>query len=167
MPSTTVWYCCSCGFGPCNESIDYFCPNCQERRCNGCKTSRISNRYNYRLPGEAEINPYPEAFAAVSFTANTYNITTSLRPFTPPHQHLERASLALTPTQVPPTCLRTAHQHSTDSPSIGEIFQHGGLKNSHPNAYYCCNCNDGPKLYDNQPRCVSCSHVCCSYCRPA
>ncbi|KAB8258367.1 hypothetical protein BDV32DRAFT_125994 [Aspergillus pseudonomiae] len=32
--------------------------------------------------------------------------------------------------------------------------------------YICCQCNDGPKLYSNQPRCVICQHTACSDCRP-
>ncbi|KAE8156544.1 hypothetical protein BDV40DRAFT_280868 [Aspergillus tamarii] len=32
--------------------------------------------------------------------------------------------------------------------------------------YICCQCQDGPKLYTNQPQCVMCSHVVCSGCRP-
>jgi hypothetical protein len=167
MPSTTVWFCCNCGFGPCNVSIDYFCPSCQEKRCYNCKTSKISNRYNYALPGEAEANPFPEVSTAARFNPNTYNISPSPRPFTLPHQQLEVASLALAPTQIPPICLHAGHQHSTDGPSIGEIFQHGGLINSCPVKYYCCNCGDGPKLYANQPVCVSCHHHVCSYCETA
>lgn len=48
--STTVWYCCTCSFGPCNDSIDYNCPDCQRPRCSTCMTSRISttiDNYNY------------------------------------------------------------------------------------------------------------------------
>lgn len=41
MPSTNVWYCCGCGFGPCNSFIDQYCPNCQALRCTGCKTTSI------------------------------------------------------------------------------------------------------------------------------
>jgi hypothetical protein len=31
--------------------------------------------------------------------------------------------------------------------------------------YFCCNCNDGPKVWENQPRCVICDHTPCSSCR--
>jgi hypothetical protein len=166
MPSTTVWYCCECGYGPCNISIDVFCPDCQRQRCGGCKISRISNRYNYnyQLHGLAEINPYPEAFKAVNLNTNAYNLDPSPRPFNLPLEHLEGASLALTPTQIPPTCFGTGHQHSTDGPSIGDIFQHEGLINNCPVTYYCCQCKDGPKLYVNQPVCVNCNHRACSLC---
>uniref|UniRef100_A0A093UVB6 Synaptotagmin-like protein 4 n=1 Tax=Talaromyces marneffei PM1 TaxID=1077442 RepID=A0A093UVB6_TALMA len=168
MPSTTVWYCCGCGYGPCNYSIDDYCPDCQRRRCGACKIARISNRYNYsyQLQGVAETNPYPEVFTAAGFDTNTYDIHPLLRPFKPSHGHHERISLALRPSQLPPTLLDTGHQVLTDSPSIGDIFQHGGLKNSRPVTYYCCQCNDGPKLYANQPRCVSCNHVVCGNCKP-
>ncbi|KAF9894579.1 hypothetical protein FE257_006465 [Aspergillus nanangensis] len=31
--------------------------------------------------------------------------------------------------------------------------------------YICCVCHDGPKIYNNQPRCVVCSHDACSNCQ--
>ena len=31
--------------------------------------------------------------------------------------------------------------------------------------YFCCNCGDGPKTWENQRRCVSCDHTPCSDCR--
>lgn len=168
MPSTRVWYCCSCGFGPCNESIDYFCPNCQARRCHNCTASKISNRYNYGLTGEAESNPYPKAFTPAGFNTKACNINPPSQPFSLPQQHLERAPLALMPTQSPPTCLATGHQHSANGPSIGDIFQHGGLSKKSPSSYYyCCQCHDGPKLYDLQPVCINCDHRICRSCKPA
>lgn len=169
MPSTTVWYCCQCGFGPCNDSIDYFCPNCQVKRCYGCETSRISNRCNYGLPGEAEVNPIPEVFAAAGFNTNTYNKDASLRPFNIPQKHHEKISEdSLRPPQGPPTCLGAGDQHSTGSPSISDIFQHGGLTKNRPSSYYyCCQCRDGPKLYDLQPVCINCDHKICRYCEAA
>ncbi|KAL4896093.1 hypothetical protein BDV59DRAFT_199305 [Aspergillus ambiguus] len=30
--------------------------------------------------------------------------------------------------------------------------------------YICCQCQDGPKVYNVQPQCVSCNHVVCSNC---
>lgn len=167
MPSITVWYCCSCGFGPCNDSLDYFCPSCQERRCYNCKTSRISNRYGYGLPREVETNPYPKASTSTGFNPNAYNVNAPSLPFNISQQHLEGTSLTLTPTQRPPTCLATGHRHLADGPSISAILQHGGLTKKSPSSYYCCQCHDGPKLYDVQPVCINCDHQACSSCTPA
>ncbi|PYH31486.1 uncharacterized protein BO87DRAFT_126440 [Aspergillus neoniger CBS 115656] len=36
-----------------------------------------------------------------------------------------------------------------------------------PTLYFCCQCGDGPKLWDRQPRCVICQHSICGYCKPA
>ncbi|PYI08090.1 hypothetical protein BO78DRAFT_417109 [Aspergillus sclerotiicarbonarius CBS 121057] len=36
-----------------------------------------------------------------------------------------------------------------------------------PNLYFCCQCGDGPKLYQNQPQCRVCHHIACSSCKPA
>ncbi|EEQ89047.1 hypothetical protein RJZ56_004708 [Blastomyces dermatitidis] len=30
--------------------------------------------------------------------------------------------------------------------------------------YICCSCGDGPKVYQNQGRCVNCDHDVCGYC---
>ncbi|KAF4214391.1 hypothetical protein CNMCM8980_009210 [Aspergillus fumigatiaffinis] len=32
--------------------------------------------------------------------------------------------------------------------------------------YICCNCGDGPKVYNVQPRCTECNHIVCSSCKP-
>ncbi|RAL06067.1 uncharacterized protein BO80DRAFT_420377 [Aspergillus ibericus CBS 121593] len=36
-----------------------------------------------------------------------------------------------------------------------------------PYLYYCCQCGDGPKLWENQPWCILCRHRACSGCKPA
>ncbi|PYH50205.1 uncharacterized protein BO96DRAFT_248526 [Aspergillus niger CBS 101883] len=36
-----------------------------------------------------------------------------------------------------------------------------------PTLYFCCQCGDGPKSWDNQPRCAICNHNICGYCMPA
>ena len=41
------------------------------------------------------------------------------------------------------------------------------VMNSGTNLYYCCKCNDGPKLFNNQPQCVMCEHRVCPSCLPA
>ena len=33
--------------------------------------------------------------------------------------------------------------------------------------YFCCQCNDGPKVLNVQPRCVLCNHPACTNCKPA
>ncbi|RWQ98046.1 hypothetical protein C8Q69DRAFT_158078 [Paecilomyces variotii] len=33
-----------------------------------------------------------------------------------------------------------------------------------PYLYTCCQCEDGPKAYDSQPRCIVCNHSVCSQC---
>lgn len=167
MPSTIVWYCCACGFGPCNNSLDSSCPSCHVDRCYNCRTAKISNRYNCGLPGDAEASLFHKAYTYAGPNADAYNISPPSAPFNPPQQHLERASLALTPNQRPPTCFHTGNHHSAENPSIGEIFKHGGLINSSPITWYCCQCNDGPKLYDIQVSCINCDHVICSFCKSA
>ncbi|KAF7167458.1 hypothetical protein CNMCM6106_003018 [Aspergillus hiratsukae] len=32
--------------------------------------------------------------------------------------------------------------------------------------YICCQCGDGPKVYNVQPRCIECQHIVCSGCKP-
>lgn len=30
--------------------------------------------------------------------------------------------------------------------------------------YYCCNCRQGPKIYEHESRCISCNHDVCGNC---
>ncbi|GFF34006.1 hypothetical protein IFM61606_00491 [Aspergillus udagawae] len=32
--------------------------------------------------------------------------------------------------------------------------------------YICCQCGDGPNVYNAQPRCTHCDHIACSDCKP-
>ncbi|KAK1580330.1 uncharacterized protein LY79DRAFT_561967 [Colletotrichum navitas] len=43
----SVWYCDACHYGPCNPSIDMYCPNCKHQRCGGCTTEVITQRSDH------------------------------------------------------------------------------------------------------------------------
>ncbi|EEH21675.2 hypothetical protein PABG_03891 [Paracoccidioides brasiliensis Pb03] len=51
-------------------------------------------------------------------------------------------------------------------PSVMKRFLenfHAGIHSS-TDLYICCICGDGPKVFQNQGRCVNCDHDVCGYC---
>ncbi|EIT81238.1 hypothetical protein F9C07_11719 [Aspergillus flavus] len=59
------------------------------------------------------------------------------------------------------------HRPSMSYVNVPDSSLHGlsGRVRTNGYLYICCNCHDGPKLYNNQPRCVMCQHVVCSDCQ--
>ncbi|PGH30454.1 hypothetical protein GX50_06775 [[Emmonsia] crescens] len=46
--------------------------------------------------------------------------------------------------------------------TLGEL--HTSIVSRATDLYICCACGDGPKVYQNQGRCVNCNHDVCGYC---
>ncbi|KAH8701847.1 hypothetical protein BGW36DRAFT_371678 [Talaromyces proteolyticus] len=153
MPYTTVWYCCNCSYGPCNLELDIACPMCGTRRCDGCKIEVMNSVYSTFPPAQGPIRPSME----LSQTCNTFLPTCNSI------HHSEGLSI---PTFSAVGRLPFIAESGTAS--AYNIFGHSGLLRQLPNNYYyCCQCNDGPKMYDNQPQCVNCCHTICFNCRAA
>ncbi|KAK6831885.1 hypothetical protein RU639_002752 [Aspergillus parasiticus] len=59
------------------------------------------------------------------------------------------------------------HRPSMSYVNVPDSSLHGlsGHVRTNGYLYICCNCQDGPKLYNIQPRCVMCQHVVCSDCQ--
>jgi hypothetical protein len=81
-----------------------------------------------------------------------------------PDYNLERGCvIAPSPTSIAHPLMPEPHAIDTYN-----IFKFGGLLRQMPSSfYYCCQCDDGPKLFENQPMCVNCNHTVCGNCRPA
>ncbi|PGH03130.1 hypothetical protein AJ79_07458 [Helicocarpus griseus UAMH5409] len=41
---------------------------------------------------------------------------------------------------------------------------HAPIRSRPTDLYICCACGDGPKVFQNQGRCVNCDHDACAYC---
>lgn len=156
MPSTSVWYCCKCNLGPWNVMLDDYCPSCSAVRCCDCLMESVDMHTAFQTLSHRQQSPMsignPHACNKLASCETLRNRSDSL----------ERASISsMTPIARP--LLREPHAMDTYN-----IFNYGGLLRQMPsNYYYCCQCNDGPKMYENQPMCVSCCHTICHDCRPA
>lgn len=170
MPSTTVWYCCKCLYGPLNDIIDLTCPNCHSDRCRSCETTTISQRYCYQNQEMAGTSLYPEVsrVSGYAFAADKLDLAAA-RPFEIQTESCQERSPLVTAPLTSPTWVNCSHlvPSMEAPPPSRDIFRHGGRANKCPYSYYCCQCNSGPNLYDIQPACVSCDHKACAFCRAA
>ncbi|OJJ38712.1 hypothetical protein ASPWEDRAFT_36387 [Aspergillus wentii DTO 134E9] len=60
------------------------------------------------------------------------------------------------------------YSHGETSPQPSTAASSTTLRLGHTQRalYVCCQCNDGPKSWDNQPKCAVCNHYVCSSCKP-
>jgi hypothetical protein len=162
MPCHRIWYCCACNFGPNNFDIDLNCPSCYTRRCHGCTLEMASHSYH------AGTSPYPGVPQLLILTnaGHTHCGETSNRP--------SGGTLSSSPSSFcgrppVPSSAGDPDMHQASIADSHDLLQHGGIMNQRPSGagYYCCQCKDGPKLWEVQPVCVNCSHYVCPSCTPA
>jgi hypothetical protein len=144
MPQTVaVWYCCRCHFGPLNVSNDVACPNCDRKRCPDCPVQMAYAKK--ALGGDEGTSPYPGVPGI----------------FDPERQHYAAIS---SPSRSGLSLTASPSLHLTASAGINR--QRGGTVTcpSKTYIYICCQCNDGPKVYNHQVMCVNCDHLICDSC---
>lgn len=147
IPSTTMaslWYCCGCNFGPHNSALYDSCINCGLYRCARCVDEKVSDHLNNHHHTHChETSPYPSV--APTNTARTLSLN------------------AMPSIPVPDLSgVRPLYRPSPAVPTapLGAPSQHY----SQTYMYICCNCQDGPKVYNVQPVCVVCDHAACGQC---
>ncbi|KAJ5104938.1 hypothetical protein NUU61_002285 [Penicillium alfredii] len=151
MPS--LWYCCECSFGPHNSALYDACIQCGNTRCTRCLEEKISLKMNMNnTPCCHTTSPYP-AIAALD-PSRPVSPSSSPRPLLPLPSTMDLTAL-------PHVRSSLLHEDQTRfSPaSVGPTHLY-----SQTYMYICCKCNDGPKVYNHQPRCVVCSHEACGGC---
>ncbi|OQE19385.1 hypothetical protein PENSTE_c015G06824 [Penicillium steckii] len=144
----SLWYCCECSFGPHNSALYDACINCGEQRCTFCNEEKaydgdcLNSHTHSHSHGPS---PYP-AMVKLN-TARTLSHNTQSMPVALPDL------VGIRPLSRP--------QPTTQMSSSlgGPAHVHG-----HTSMYVCCQCNDGPKVWDQQPRCVICQHDACGNC---
>lgn len=146
----SLWYCCGCNFGPHNSTLYGACINCGDERCAFCPEEKCydSLRMNANTHTHThchEASPYPSVVAVD--TAQTLSLNTKSTPIPLPDL----------PGMRPLSRLRQSDAQSLPLGGSAKVYSHGSL-------YVCCQCQDGPKLWDNQPQCVICNHTACSAC---
>ncbi|KAJ5317505.1 hypothetical protein N7508_002013 [Penicillium antarcticum] len=152
----SLWYCCGCNFGPHNSSLYDSCIQCGVRRCARCTEEKISDSINMDLNMSSHshshshshscdiTSPYPAAVHMDSPHTGTINT---------------RAILPQVPELPGVRPLLRAEDRDMSSSSLAGARVHGATY-----MYICCNCGDGPKIYNVQPKCIECDHVACSSC---
>ncbi|RAK98836.1 uncharacterized protein BO80DRAFT_146037 [Aspergillus ibericus CBS 121593] len=146
---SALWYCCECSCGPHQIGLDTACTQCGEPRCEDC--SMDTQHPATSLHHCHETSPYPQA-PAPRPSSPSMNLAANM------------ASLRGCNTLQRPTLYHAdVRQHYM--PSVNSQQLQGTV--GHSNLYFCCQCGDGPKLYQNQPKCVICNHAVCQSCKPA
>lgn len=152
---TTLWFCCGCNFGPFNADLYDSCINCGKLACPSCTHEKVSmtdtnynsHNHNHSAHGCHDPSPYPSAVGI-----NTAH------------------SLSLGTKTLSPTGLGDLHNIRSLSQrmpaAMASPFPAGAAQCYTETAMYvCCQCGDGPKVYDHQPRCIICQHEACGDCQ--
>ncbi|KAJ5134182.1 hypothetical protein N7448_000796 [Penicillium atrosanguineum] len=140
----SLWYCCDCSFGPHNAALYDSCVNCQRRRCVECVEEKAADGLNTHNHAHChESSPYPSVASFNPVRPMSHKTMPAIpTPDLPGVRPLYRAAPALLATSL------------------------GATTNYYTETYMyiCCNCNDGPKVFNVQPVCVVCNHVACDSC---
>ncbi|PYH48943.1 uncharacterized protein BP01DRAFT_116753 [Aspergillus saccharolyticus JOP 1030-1] len=145
------WTCCTCLHGLHQIDVHTECLQCGEARCPNCPID--SRDADMSLHSCHEISPYP-ATTAHSVCSHSLEVVRHMPPIT------ESRSSILQPLPVFDDVRRPRLQELAGHPLQNFQMQTRG------NLYFCCRCGDGPKVYENQPKCINCEHVVCSNCVP-
>lgn len=145
MPEYYIWYCGHCQHGPMKCGIDEHCCTCGKRK-DGSATYGVAS---YVVASSSAHKP-PAASAG------------EYAPFLGPGASF-RAPLLQSLSHVGSTT--SAYNESSAYSSSGS----GPTPSTYgPAAYWwCCQCFEGPHSTANTPRCLSCQHDPCSYCKRA
>lgn len=141
-----LWYCCRCNFGPHNQSLHEACIQCGVPRCARCVQEKNSD--NMAVQSHSHTcditSPYPAAVPISPPTTPTFKPTT----------------MSIVVPELPRVMALPQPEYTgVSSGSLGGIRTHGGT-----HMYVCCQCHDGPKIFEVQPQCVMCNHTACTNC---
>lgn len=140
----TNWYCCECNFGPHNSDLYVACINCSKRRCSRCLVEKaVDSLTTHNHAHCHETSPYPSVASIDTVRPLSFmKMPTIPTPDLPGIRPLYRPGPAALVTPL-----------GTTTSYYTQTFM-----------YICCQCNDGPKVYNVQPVCVECNHAACSSC---
>ncbi|RAL08599.1 uncharacterized protein BO97DRAFT_408273 [Aspergillus homomorphus CBS 101889] len=144
------WTCCTCLHGLHQIDLHTECLQCGESRCPNCPVD--SRDMEMSLYTCHEMSPYPST-PAHSVCAHSLD-SLAMVP-----SRLNCRAPSPQPMSVFSDVRRPLHELAGQALPADRTQTRGNL-------YFCCQCGDGPKLYQNQPRCVMCQHVACANCTP-
>lgn len=139
------WYCCDCQFGPHSFDLHNACLECGTMRCDDCSMETTSFDSSTIHSCSNEVPAYPSI----------------------PSQSCHGTSLNQLRTMPSATGLSTTFSPGLSLSRDAGSPVHGVKVYGATYMYFCCQCGDGPKVYNHQPQCVMCDHVVCSCCKPA
>ncbi|KAJ5794927.1 hypothetical protein N7457_001526 [Penicillium paradoxum] len=140
----SLWYCCSCNFGPHNSSLYDACIQCGTARCPRCLEEKVNDSLNLH---SHSCNPISAYAAAVPMDS-------------PRMPALKTTSMPLVVPELPG--LGPLPRANCTGISPASLAGTNYVANTY--MYICCSCGDGPKIYDHQPQCVICNHMSCRSC---
>ena len=139
------WYCCDCQSGPHNLDLHSACLDCGSMRCDDCSiVPTSSDNRNETVTMHSCSHELPAFASAPSHNCHG----TALPPLRP-------SSPAMNPSTL---------DYGLSLPHGAGATVPGAKQHGTTYMYFCCKCNDGPKVYNVQPRCVICEHVSCDQC---
>ncbi|RWQ96065.1 hypothetical protein C8Q69DRAFT_230260 [Paecilomyces variotii] len=158
-----TWYCCKCSFGPHNMALHTACISCGHPACEHCTYEDADA--DITLRGSEPISPYPcgPIPSSPEMPQDGVHLSNSEMALSIPSAPMPVQSLSA----VGPNFSRIQHGSFTRELSTALIGSPGMSRTDAPvdgYLYICCQCGDGPKVYDVQPRCVTCNHSACSRC---
>ncbi|KAJ5906882.1 uncharacterized protein N7473_003798 [Penicillium subrubescens] len=147
---TTLWFCCGCNFGPFNSDLYDSCINCGKYACSMCTREKVTynsntHNHNHAAHGCHESSPYPSVVPID--TAHTLSLQTKTMAATGLGDLHSIRSLSR----------RMPLAMASPFPGAVQFYTQTYM-------YICCQCGDGPKVYNNQPRCIGCDHEACGSC---
>ncbi|CAG7916919.1 unnamed protein product [Penicillium olsonii] len=140
----SLWYCCRCTFGPHNASLHEACIQCGTPRCSRCTEQKVSDSLTLHSHNYEATSAYP---AVVPMSS-------------PPTPTFKPMAMGIDVPELP----RLKALPRADCTDISSTSLYGTRTHGETYLYICCACNDGPKIYNHQPRCVECGHVSCDRC---
>ncbi|KAJ5518198.1 hypothetical protein LT330_005900 [Penicillium expansum] len=146
----SLWYCCNCNFGPHNSSLYDACIQCGTHRCARCVNEKLSDN----MSGHSHSHSHSHNSNPIS----AYPTAVSMH--SPPTPTLKTTAMSIVVPELPG--LRPLPR--ADCTGISSASLPGTRQHAPTYMYICCECGDGPKVFNVQPKCVVCNHAACGNC---
>ncbi|PLB45884.1 hypothetical protein P170DRAFT_254420 [Aspergillus steynii IBT 23096] len=142
------WNCESCNFGPHSVELHKSCMRCGSPRTGNSSSEDMHSHHGLHMCNA--MSPYP---------APVHNHELSSSPLKGSSPVIKHGS------SIPQPSLFGGDIHDRPTSNLASYSTEGARMHGSTFLYICCNCQDGPKTYNMQPRCVICNHVVCSNCQ--
>lgn len=139
----------SCGINPIKAAAHNSCTACNNHRCKSCRNAEVPEINDSTTC--SVVSQYP-AVPVLEYSGRSL-----------PSTHLN-AFPSITEYSSFKMCRIIVRQPQQQA--VLSITAPGGIKPYNATyMYICCQCGDGPKVFNHQPRCIRCNHDACSKCK--